>query len=220
MGMCGIIFDLDGVLCYTDHYHYLAWKAVADRLSLPFDEQVNNRLRGVSRMESLEIILSLGSKTYSQEEKERFAQEKNEAYRAMLEALSPADVPEDVPPTLEELRRRGCRLALASGSKNAGLILARTGLGTYLDAAADGNHITRSKPDPEIFLTAAQMLGLPPERCAAVDDAVAGIQAGRAAGMVTVAIGDSAAHRAGDYDLERFGQLLDLFPGPGKEEGL
>ena len=135
-------------------------------------------------------------------------------------ALSPADVPEDVPRTLEELRRRGCRLALASGSKNAGLILARTGLRTYLDAAADGNHITRSKPDPEIFLTAAQMLGLPPERCAAVDDAVAGIQAGRAAGMVTVAIGDSAAHRAGDYDLERFGQLLDLFPGPGKEEGL
>ena len=207
MGMCGIIFDLDGVLCYTDHYHYLAWKAVADRLSLPFDEQVNNRLRGVSRMESLEIILSLGSKTYSQEEKERFAQEKNEAYRAMLEALSPADVPEDVPPTLEELRRRGCRLALASGSKNAGLILARTGLGRYLDAAADGRCITRSKPDPEIFLTAAKMLDLPPQACAAVDDAVAGIQAGRAAGMVTVAIGDSAAHRAGDYDLERFGQL-------------
>ena len=82
MGMCGIIFDLDGVLCYTDHYHYLAWKAVADRLSLPFDEQVNNRLRGVSRMESLEIILSLGSKTYSQEEKEQMAAEKNRLYRA------------------------------------------------------------------------------------------------------------------------------------------
>ena len=146
-------------------------------------------------MQSLEIVLEHAGRAYSQEEKERFAQEKNEAYRAMLEALSPADVPEDVPPTLEELRRRGYRLALASGSKNAGLILARTGLRTYLDAAADGNHITRSKPDPEIFLTAAQMLGLPPERCAAVDDAVAGIQAGRAAGMVTVAIGDSAAHR-------------------------
>ena len=216
----GICFDLDGVLIHTDELHYLAWKGLADRLGVPFSREQGDRCRGVSRMQSLEIVLEHAGRAYSQEEKERFAQEKNEAYRAMLEALSPADVPEDVPPTLEELRRRGCRLALASGSKNAGLILARTGLRTYLDAAADGNHITRSKPDPEIFLTAAQMLGLPPERCAAVDDAVAGIQAGRAAGMVTVAIGDSAAHRAWDYDLERFGQLLDLFPGPGKEEGL
>ena len=216
----GICFDLDGVLIHTDELHYLAWKGLADRLGVPFSREQGDRCRGVSRMQSLEIVLEHAGRAYSQEEKERFAQEKNEAYRAMLEALSPADVPEDVPPTLEELRRRGCRLALASGSKNAGLILARTGLRTYLDAAADGNHITRSKPDPEIFLTAAQMLGLPPERCAAVDDAVAGIQAGRAAGMVTVAIGDSAAPRAGDYDLERFGQLLDLFPGPGKEEGL
>lgn len=216
----GICFDLDGVLVQTDNLHYLAWKGLADRLGIPFDRAQGDRCRGISRMESLEIVLEHTDHIYSAEEKERFAQEKNEAYRAMLARLSPSDLPADVLPTLRELRRRGYRLALASGSKNAGLILARTGLGTYLDAAADGNHITRSKPDPEIFLTAAQMLGLPPERCAAVDDAVAGIQAGRAAGMVTVAIGDSAAHRAGDYDLERFGQLLDLFPGPGKEEGL
>lgn len=216
----GICFDLDGVLVQTDNLHYLAWKGLADRLGIPFDRAQGDRCRGISRMESLEIVLEHTDHIYSAEEKERFAQEKNEAYRAMLARLSPSDLPADVLPTLRELRRRGYRLALASGSKNAGLILARTGLGTYLDAAADGNHITRSKPDPEIFLTAAQMLGLPPERCAAVDDAVAGIQAGRAAGMVTVAIGDSAAHRAGDYDLERFGQLLDLFPGPGEEEGL
>lgn len=216
----GICFDLDGVLVQTDNLHYLAWKGLADRLGIPFDRAQGDRCRGISRMESLEIVLEHTDHIYSAEEKERFAQEKNEAYRAMLARLSPSDLPADVLPTLRELRRRGYRLALASGSKNAGLILARTGLGRYLDAAADGRCITRSKPDPEIFLTAAQMLGLPPERCAAVDDAVAGIQAGRAAGMVTVAIGDSAAHRAGDYDLERFGQLLDLFPGPGKEEGL
>ena len=158
----GICFDLDGVLIHTDELHYLAWKGLADRLGVPFSREQGDRCRGVSRMQSLEIVLEHAGRAYSQEEKERFAQEKNEAYRAMLEALSPADVPEDVPPTLEELRRRGCRLALASGSKNAGLILARTGLRTYLDAAADGKHITRSKPDPEIFLTAAQMLGLPP----------------------------------------------------------
>ena len=216
----GICFDLDGVLVQTDNLHYLAWKGLADRLGIPFDRAQGDRCRGISRMESLEIVLEHTDHIYSAEEKERFAQEKNEAYRAMLARLSPSDLPADVLPTLRELRRRGYRLALASGSKNAGLILARTGLGRYLDAAADGRCITRSKPDPEIFLTAAQMLGLPPERCAAVDDAVAGIQAGRAAGMVTVALGDSAAHRAGDYDLERFGQLLDLFPGPGKEEGL
>lgn len=216
----GICFDLDGVLVQTDNLHYLAWKGLADRLGIPFDRAQGDRCRGISRMESLEIVLEHTDHIYSAEEKERFAQEKNEVYRAMLARLSPSDLPADVLPTLRELRRRGYRLALASGSKNAGLILARTGLGRYLDAAADGKCITRSKPDPEIFLTAAKMLDLPPQTCAAVDDAVAGIQAGRAAGMVTVAIGDSAAHRAGDYDLERFGQLLDLFPGPGKEEGL
>lgn len=216
----GICFDLDGVLVQTDNLHYLAWKGLADRLGIPFDRAQGDRCRGISRMESLEIVLEHTDHIYSAEEKERFAQEKNEAYRAMLARLSPSDLPADVLPTLRELRRRGYRLALASGSKNAGLILARTGLGRYLDAAADGKCITRSKPDPEIFLAAAKMLDLPPQACAAVDDAVAGIQAGRAAGMVTVAIGDSAAHRAGDYDLERFGQLLDLFPGPGEEEGL
>ena len=207
----GICFDLDGVLVQTDNLHYLAWKGLADRLGIPFDRAQGDRCRGISRMESLEIVLEHTDHIYSAEEKERFAQEKNEAYRAMLARLSPSDLPADVLPTLRELRRRGYRLALASGSKNAGLILARTGLGRYLDAAADGRCITRSKPDPEIFLTAAKMLDLPPQTCAAVDDAVAGIQAGRAAGMVTVGIGDSARRSAGDYNLMCFGQLLDLF---------
>ena len=192
----GICFDLDGVLVQTDNLHYLAWKGLADRLGIPFDRAQGDRCRGISRMESLEIVLEHTDHIYSAEEKERFAQEKNEAYRAMLARLSPSDLPADVLPTLRELRRRGYRLALASGSKNAGLILARTGLGRYLDAAADGKCITRSKPDPEIFLTAAKMLDLPPQACAAVDDAVAGIQAGRAAGMVTVGIGDSARRSA------------------------
>ena len=211
----GICFDLDGVLIHTDQLHYLAWKGLADRLGIPFDRAQGDRCRGISRMESLEIVLERTDHIYSAEEKERFAREKNEAYRAMLARLSPSDLPVDVLPTLRELRRRGYSLALASGSKNAGLILARTGLGRYLDAAADGNCVTHSKPDPEIFLTAAKMLNLPPQACAAVDDAVAGVRAGRTAGMVTVAIGDSAVHRAGDCNLERFGQLLDLFPGPG-----
>ena len=208
----GILFDLDGVLVHTDELHYQAWKKLAQRLGIPFSREQGDRCRGVSRMDSLEIVLEGASRTYSQEEKRSFAQEKNDAYRAMLAELSPADVPEGVIPTLEGLRRRGYRLALASSSKNAGLILDVTGLRPYLDAVADGTYITRSKPDPEIFLTAARMLKLPPASCAAVDDAVAGVQAGRAAGMVAVAIGDSAACQTGDYNLEKIGQLLEIFP--------
>ena len=150
MGMCGIIFDLDGVLCYTDHYHYLAWKALADRLSLPFDEQVNNRLRGVSRMESLEIILSLGSKTYSQEEKEQMAAEKNRLYRSYLERMGPEALAPGAVDVLRALRENGWKTGIGSSSKNAPLILERTGLDGFVDAVADGSQITKSKPDPEI----------------------------------------------------------------------
>ena len=170
----GILFDLDGVLVSTDELHYLAWKQLADRLGIPFSREQGDRCRGVSRMDSLEIVPEQAGRPYSQAEKEAFAQEKNQAYRAMLSNLSPADVPGEVVPTLKQLRQRGYRLALASGSKNAGLILERTGLGAWLDAVADGTCIRRSKPDPEIFLTAARLLGLPPSRCAAMDDAVAG----------------------------------------------
>ena len=216
----GIIFDLDGVLVSTDELHYRAWKELADSLGIHFDREQNDRCRGISRMASLEIVLERAAKSYSQEEKERFAEEKNERYRSLLSSLTPGDVPPDVAPTLAELKRRGYRLALASASRNAPLILERTGLGVYLDAVADGNSVTRSKPDPEVFLAAARMLGLSPRNCAAMDDALAGVEAGRAAGMLTVGFGDSAAHTAGDYNLDLFGQLLEIFPGPGMEEGI
>ena len=160
MGMCGIIFDLDGVLCYTDHYHYLAWKALADRLSLPFDEQVNNRLRGVSRMESLEIILSLGSKTYSQEEKEQMAAEKNRLYRSYLERMGQRHWPwgSRCAPRFagERLENRHWLL-----QQKRPLILERTGLDGFFDAVADGSQITKSKPDPEVFRLAARKLRFP-----------------------------------------------------------
>ena len=168
----------------TDELHYLAWKQLADRLGIPFSREQGDRCRGVSRMDSLEIVLEQAGRPYSLAEKEAFAQEKNQAYRAMLSNLSPADVPGEVVPTLKQLRQRGYRLALASGSKNAGLILERTGLGAWLDAVADGT------------------------------------QAGRAAGMLPIAIGDSAVHHAGAYNLTRFDQLLELFPGPGEEGAL
>lgn len=207
-----IIFDLDGVLVSTDELHYRAWKALAGRLGVPFDRAKNDRCRGISRMASLDIVLEDAPTAYTQAEREAFAAEKNETYRAMLASLTPADTLEGVMPTLAELRRRGYRLALASVSKNAPLILERTGLDRYLDAVADGNCITRSKPDPEVFLKAAEKLGMACESCAAMDDALAGIEAGRAAGMLTIGFADSAKNKAGDLNLERFDELLGLFP--------
>ena len=207
-----IIFDLDGVLVSTDELHYRAWEALAGRLGVPFDRAKNDRCRGISRMASLDIVLEDSPTAYTQAEREAFAAEKNETYRAMLASLTPADTLEGVLPTLAELRRRGYRLALASVSKNAPLILERTGLDRYLDAVADGNCITRSKPDPEVFLKAAEKLGMACESCAAMDDALAGIEAGRAAGMLTIGFGDSAKNKAGDLNLERFDELLGLFP--------
>lgn len=207
-----IIFDLDGVLVSTDELHYRAWKALAGRLGVPFDRAKNDRCRGISRMASLDIVLEDAPTAYTQAERETFAAEKNETYRAMLASLTPADTLEGVLPTLAELRRRGYRLALASVSQNAPLILERTGLDRYLDAVADGNCITRSKPDPEVFLKAAEKLGMACESCAAMDDALAGIEAGRAAGMLTIGFGDSAKNKAGDLNLERFDALLGLFP--------
>ena len=174
----GLVFDLDGVLVHTDELHYRAWKALAGRLGLPFTREQGDRCRGVSRMGSLEILLEGSNRSYTEREKLRMAEEKNDCYRAQLQELTPGDVPERTVETLRELRRRGYRLGLASSSKNAGVILTRTGLDALLDRVVDGNQITRSKPDPEVFLRAAQLLELPPEDCAGVDDALAAVGMG------------------------------------------
>ena len=202
------IFDLDGVLCFTDKYHYEAWKTIADRLSLPFDEKVNDRLRGVSRMESLEIILSLGGKTYTEDEKVKFAEEKNEAYRKLLENMTPSDVADEVRNTLKELHKCGYKLAIGSSSKNTPLILDRCDLKKYFDAVSDGNNITRSKPDPEVFLKAAEYLGLNSGDCYIVDDAEAGIDAGKAGGFVTIGIGCAAVYEKTDIAIKTFKDIL------------
>lgn len=202
------IFDLDGVLCFTDKYHYAAWKTIADRLSLPFNEKINDRLRGVSRMASLEIILSLGDKTYSEAEKVAFAEEKNEVYRKLLENMKPSDVADEVRKTLEKLRERGYKLAIGSSSKNTPLILAKCDLAKYFDAVSDGNNITRSKPDPEVFLKAAEFLGLSSDDCYVVEDAEAGIDAGKAGGFVTIGIGCAAGYEKTDIALNTFKDIL------------
>ncbi|MGM9538205.1 MAG: beta-phosphoglucomutase [Candidatus Onthomonas sp.] len=206
-----VIFDLDGVICFTDKFHYQAWKALADRLSIYFDEQINNRLRGVSRMASLEIILERSATAYTQAEKEAFAAEKNDRYRELLKTMSPADLSDEVRDTLIELRRRGYRLAIGSSSKNTKFILGQIGLGDFFDAIADGTDITHSKPDPEVFLTAAAKLGLSPADCAVVEDAKAGIQAAKAGDMTALALfGDAKGCGLEDYNLTCFSDLLNL----------
>ena len=208
--MKAVIFDLDGVICFTDKYHYQAWKALADRLGIYFDEQINNRLRGVSRMESLDIVLERADRAYSQEEKEAFAAEKNGIYVQLLQKMSPADLPRDVKDTLDALRRAGCKLAIGSSSKNAKLILSRIGLGDFFDAVSDGTNISRSKPDPEVFLKAAEMLGEKPADCLVVEDAVSGAQAGHAGGFTVACVGDASASGAGDYNMKSIAELTAI----------
>jgi beta-phosphoglucomutase len=185
----GVIFDLDGVVVTTDELHYRAWQRLADQEGIRFDRQINQRLRGVSRMESLEIVLERSPRTYSPEERILLAERKNETYRESLQTLTPADVLPGSREIIVELRRRGVRTAVGSSSRNTPLILARTGLAGLFDAVADGNDITRSKPDPEVFLLAARRLGVPPGECLVVEDAVAGVEAARRAGMAVFGIG-------------------------------
>ena len=210
MELNGIIFDLDGVLVHTDEFHYQAWKQLADRLRIPFDRQINNRLRGVSRMASLEIILEGADRSFSNEDKLAMTEEKNAAYRKLLETMSPKDVSGEVVDTLSKLKERGIRLAIGSSSKNAGFILKQTGLDVWMDAVSDGNNITRSKPDPQVFLMAADMLALPPARCAVVEDATAGIDAALAGGFLAVGIGDAAGYDRTDKPLGTFSELLNI----------
>lgn len=206
-----VIFDLDGVICHTDHYHYLAWKALADELGIEFDETINNRLRGVSRMESLEIILERSSGApLSPARKLELATQKNDLYRELLMQMSPADLDPAVRATLDQLRAQGLKLAIGSSSKNAPFILDRIGLGGYFDEISDGNNINQSKPDPEVFLKAAEYLGLPTEACVVVEDAVAGVEAAHRASMIAIAIGDAADQGAGEYQIRGFGELVSV----------
>lgn len=206
------IFDLDGVIVFTDRYHYLAWKGLADRLKIPFDEKMNNRLRGVSRMASLEIVLEqYTGKPLSDKDKAALAEEKNEAYKMLLENMGPSDVSDAVRVTLKTLRERGYKLAIGSSSKNTKFILRQVGLLEAFDAISDGTNIVRSKPDPEVFLKAAAFLGVAPENCIVVEDARAGIDAAKAANMTAVAIGDAADYEKADYRIHTFDQLITIF---------
>ncbi|MGE9303445.1 beta-phosphoglucomutase [Mediterraneibacter faecis] len=211
MKIKGLIFDLDGVLVFTDKFHYQAWKTMADELGVYFDETINHRLRGVSRMDSLEIILErYEGPDLSLREKEKLAEKKNEIYRTLLESMTPDDVTKEVRDTLTKLREKGYKLAIGSSSKNAKFILEKVELKDAFDAISDGNNITKSKPDPEVFLKAAEYLGLPPKACMVVEDAEAGIEAAKKGGMYAAGIGEAAKSINADESLKIFSELVDI----------
>lgn len=209
--MRAVIFDLDGVLVRTDQAHDKAWRALAVRLGIPFDGRAAARLRGVSRMEALDIVLEGCGRSFTPAEKEALAAEKNERYRALIAEMTPADVAPDTTVTLKALRERGLLLAVASSSKNARFILERTGLTPYFHAVVDGTQIARSKPDPEVFLKAAQALGVSPAEALVVEDAAAGVRAARCGGFSSAALGPAAAVEGlADHEIRSLPELLEL----------
>ena len=189
---------MDGVIVSTDECHYRAWKKTADEEGIYFDRKINDRLRGVSRMDSLEIVLERAERLYTDEEKVELAERKNNYYKEYINKLTKDDILSGVNENLAELKAKGIKVAIGSSSKNTPDILKYIGLDNYFDAVSDGNNITKSKPDPEVFLKAADMLGVPYEKCLVVEDADSGIEAGKRAGMYTLAVNNA---KGADYSL-------------------
>ncbi len=210
MNYKGLIFDLDGVICSTDDYHYKAWKYLADKLDIHFDEEKNNLLRGVSRMESLEIILGDKKNNFTDEEKVNMATEKNEIYRNSLQQMNEKDLDSEVLSTLLKLREEGYKLAIGSSSKNARFILERLGITNLFDKIVDGTDIVNSKPDPEVFIKAGEQLNLEVSDCVVIEDAVAGVEAGLAGGFHVIAIGDATKSDLPTMKIEKFEDLIKL----------
>lgn len=198
------IFDLDGVLVDTAKYHYLAWKSVARELGFDFTETDNERLKGVSRMASLDILLSIGNVELTSEEKLSIADRKNQRYLEYILKMTPDEVLPGVTGFLKELKRRHVKIALGSASKNARTILQQTGIEHFFDAIADGNNVTHAKPDPEVFLTAASLATSVPAESLVFEDAVAGIEAARRAGITSVGVGNPEILKDANYHINSF----------------
>ena len=193
----GFIFDLDGVLTDTAEFHYRAWQRLADEEGLPFDRQANEALRGVSRRESLMLIL--GPRAYSEAQIQSMMERKNRYYLQAIETISPRDLLPGARDLLQEIRAAGLKSAVGSASKNAGQVIDGLGIRALLDAVADGNSVQHPKPAPDLFLHAAAQLGLPPAECVVVEDAAAGIEAAQAGGFRSVGLGPR--ERVGKADI-------------------
>ncbi|MBC7744814.1 MAG: beta-phosphoglucomutase [Flavobacterium sp.] len=192
------IFDLDGVLVDTAGFHYRAWKKLANRLNFDFTIQDNEKLKGINRKESLELILDWGKVFKTSYEKQELAQLKNTWYVEMISGMTPVDVLPGALRLLQELKAAGYKIALGSASKNAGIILNKVELIRYFNAVVDGNVVTESKPDPQVFLKGAEMLQVSPASCVVFEDAFAGVEAAKAGGMKVVGIGSTKALAAAD----------------------
>lgn len=196
----GVIFDLDGVLVSTDELHFKAWKMLAEELGIDrFTKEDNKKQKGVSRMESLEVVLSKGNKKYTQEEKEEFAERKNNYYKELLGELDEQAILPGAVECLKMLKSKGILIGVGSVSRNAPLILEKTGILPYIDKVSCGLDITRSKPDPEVFEVAANKLGLNFKDCLVVEDSLAGIVAGKEIHMKTLGVGPEHAQLRADY---------------------
>ncbi len=189
MKIKGCIFDLDGVIVDTAKYHFMAWKRLAGQLKINFTEKDNERLKGVSRLESLEIILEIGHMRLSKKRKDEYASLKNKWYVDLISRMTPDEILPGSIEFIDELKNAGIKVAIGSASKNTPLILERVGMKEMFEAVADGNVVHKAKPDPEVFLTAAKMLGVEPDKCVVFEDAIAGVQAAINAGMMCVGIG-------------------------------
>lgn len=210
MEVKAVIFDLDGVIVSTDEYHYQAWKSISDKENIYFDRSINNRLRGVSRAESLEIVLEKGNREYTQAEKEVLLEEKNNIYKDLLKNLSSSDILLGINEVLDYLKSKNIKVAIGSSSKNTSLILQKIGLLNSFDAIVDGTMIKKSKPDPEVFILAADKLNVLPEECIVVEDAKAGVEAAFAGNMKVAAIGDAVKFNKANFNLENLKDLITI----------
>ena len=211
-GISALIFDLDGVVLSTDRYHERAWAHLANELDIPFALVDTNRLRGVSRLQCVDVLLEhYTGPSLDGSARMELGERKNRLYRTFVAEMTSKDVSDEVRTTLTELRRRGYRLAIGSVSKNARYILEKTEMLSYFDALADGNITVHAKPDPEVFLHAARMLNTDPGHCAVIEDAKSGLEAARRGGMLPIAIGPAISSSLAPLRIRTLSELLDFF---------
>ncbi len=201
------IFDLDGVIVDTAKYHFIAWQKLAQELGIDFTPEHNEQLKGVSRQQSLEIILKIGNATATDEQKTKWLTQKNDEYLSYISQIDQSEILGGVLPILDYIKSKNQKIVLGSASKNARLILEKTGIMPYFDAIIDGNDVSKAKPDPEVFALGAQKVGIEPENCIVFEDSIAGIQAANIAGMTSIGIGEKDILNEADYIFNDFNHI-------------
>lgn len=209
--MKAFIFDLDGVIVDTAKYHFIAWKRIGEKVGFTLTHEQNESLKGVSRVESLDRILAWAKEELTQEEKERLLIEKNQDYLAQIDNMGQEEILPGVLSLLQYAKENNIPVALGSASKNATAILQKLGITSYFDALVDGNHVTKSKPDPEVFLKGAEILQQDPKNCIVFEDAAAGIQAAKTAGMTTIGMGTAEEVQTADHCFNTMEEITHEF---------